>query len=140
MTGVVAIGVDGSSQSLEALRWAADYAQLAGAALRLVTAWHLPPVMAEAGLIPSDLEEGARRTVEAAASAVRSSHPALALTTVVEEGPAAQVLLEQAMIADLLVVGSRGHGAFAGMLLGSVSTHCIHHARCPVVVVPDEKR
>jgi nucleotide-binding universal stress UspA family protein len=51
------------------------------------------------------------------------------------EGPPARVLIDASQNADLLVVGSRGHGAFAGMLIGSVSQHCVHHASCPVVVV-----
>lgn len=62
-------------------------------------------------------------------------------TEVVKEGDAAQVLIELADGADLLVVGSRGHGGFTGALLGSVSQHCVHHSRCPVVIfrgeVPD---
>jgi nucleotide-binding universal stress UspA family protein len=53
----------------------------------------------------------------------------------VTEGNPAQVLLDAARGADLLVVGSRGHGGFAEALLGSVSQHCVHHARCPVVVI-----
>jgi nucleotide-binding universal stress UspA family protein len=58
--------------------------------------------------------------------------------TAVAEGPPAQVLLKAAADADMLVVGSRGHGTFAGMLLGSVSQHCVQHAPCAVVVIPDE--
>jgi nucleotide-binding universal stress UspA family protein len=57
------------------------------------------------------------------------------VSSTVREGNAAQVLLETAMDADLLVVGSRGHGGFAEALLGSVSQHCVHHARCPVVII-----
>ena len=57
------------------------------------------------------------------------------VTTVVTEGAAAPVLLESAADADLLVVGNRGHGGFAGLLLGSVSQQCTSHAGCPVVVV-----
>ena len=53
----------------------------------------------------------------------------------VREGNAAQVLLDAAQGADLLVVGSRGHGGFTEALLGSVSQHCVHHAQCPIVIV-----
>jgi nucleotide-binding universal stress UspA family protein len=62
-------------------------------------------------------------------------HPVLVSTRVME-GPAAQVLLDAGRGAELMVLGSRGHGAFAGMLLGSVSQHCVQHATCPTVVIP----
>ena len=61
--------------------------------------------------------------------------PRVDVRTVVEEGNPVQVLIEQSASADLLVVGSRGHGGFAGMLLGSVSHHLVAHSKCPVVVV-----
>ena len=61
--------------------------------------------------------------------------PGLDLRSVLEEGNPAKVLIEQSAGADLLVVGSRGHGGFAGMLLGSVSHHLVAHSKCPVVVV-----
>jgi nucleotide-binding universal stress UspA family protein len=61
------------------------------------------------------------------------------LHPMLEEGNAAEVLLRIAKDADLLVVGSRGHGGFSGLRLGSVSSHCIHHAVCPIVVVPAEE-
>jgi nucleotide-binding universal stress UspA family protein len=60
---------------------------------------------------------------------------ALEIDQVVAHGHAAGVLIERSREADLLVVGTRGHGGFTGMLLGSVSAHCVHHAHCPVVVV-----
>lgn len=60
---------------------------------------------------------------------------AVRITQVVKEGNPAQVLIDEADGADLLVVGSRGHGGFTEALLGSVSQHCVHHARCPAVII-----
>ena len=66
--------------------------------------------------------------------------PDLEVVEAVFQGPAGSVLLDAAADADLLVVGSRGHGGFAGLLLGSVSLQCVTHAACPVVVVPHPER
>ena len=79
----------------------------------------------------------ARRLLETTVAETLGEDPGLEIELVVAEGHAAPVLVEAAKGADLLVVGSRGHGGFAGMLLGSVSEHCVHHASCPVIVVRD---
>lgn len=138
MRRIIVVGVDGSPASRAALQWAVDYAGISGVALQAVIAWHYPST----GMwgIDADFESFAHGALEEALKPVVDAHPEMDIESCVVEGPAAQVLLDVARTAELLVVGSRGHGAFAGMLLGSVSTHCVHHARCPVVVVPGEER
>lgn len=136
--GMVVVGVDGSEASKDALRWAIRYARMAGATVQAVTAWHYP---ASFGWAPSpaipqmDLEGEARQALKETVEQVLGATEPVTIQTQVVEGPPALMLLKAAEDADLLVVGSRGHGAFAGMLLGSVSGHCVHHAACPVVVV-----
>jgi nucleotide-binding universal stress UspA family protein len=76
-------------------------------------------------------EQMLRETVER----VRSDHPSVKVVTAVIEGPPARVLVDMSAEAYLLVVGSRGRGGFSGLLLGSVSQQCVHHAHCPVTVV-----
>jgi nucleotide-binding universal stress UspA family protein len=135
--GLIVVGVDGSKASKDALRWALRQAELTGATLRAVTSWHLPNFYG-AGMIPFpaeyDPETDARKMLSDVLSEV-AGDGAAAVETLVVEGPPALELLEAAKGAGLLVVGSRGHGAFAGMLLGSVSEHCVSYAQCPVVVV-----
>ena len=70
---------------------------------------------------------------------VRAAHPDVSIDAQVVEGPAGEVLLEASEGADLVVVGTRGHGTVVGILLGSVSQHLCHHAGCPVVLVPRPK-
>lgn len=129
----VIVGIDGSDCSLKALAWADRYAQATGADLTLVTAWHWTTSygvpLAYDGYDPA---EDARKTVEATAADVQL--PVERVHTVVEQGPAGNVLVD-ASNAALLVVGTRGHGPLVGAVLGSTSTFCIHHATCPVVVV-----
>jgi nucleotide-binding universal stress UspA family protein len=118
------------------LRWAADEARLRGATLEAVLAWQMPFV----GDIPlppmADLERAAMATLEKVLADEGCTDDTLTtVVSIVSEGASAPVLLDAAIDADLLVLGSRGRGAFRGMLLGSVSQHCVTHATCPVVVV-----
>jgi nucleotide-binding universal stress UspA family protein len=150
----IVVGVDGSPGGREALRFALGEARLRGCALHVVHAWRLPLVesVPDAFLLEGSLERGPEledvaRSLERAArqtldSSIRdvlgNAEPAVEIEREVVEGPAAQVLLERAQGADLLVVGARGRGGFAGLVLGSVSTQCSQHASCPVVIVPAE--
>jgi nucleotide-binding universal stress UspA family protein len=135
----IVVGVDGSSGAREALRFAVEEARLRGATLRLVTAWHIPPMAYSGGfVVPFDsreFEKNAAAAGEKALAELQDETAGLEVQRLTREGQAAHVLLEEAKDADLLVVGSRGHGGFTGLLLGSVSQQCAHHASCPVVIV-----
>lgn len=137
MNPLVVVGVDGSEGSKAALRWAADYVRRSHGRLQVVGAWQYPAMYYgyAVALPEEDLAAETERTLHACVIDVLDAEPDVPVETRVAQGPAAQVLLDAASAADLLVVGSRGHGAFAGMLLGSVSSHCVHHARCPVAVI-----
>ena len=80
-------------------------------------------------------QRSAERVLREAIEKVRRGQPAAEVEPLVTEGPAARVLVEMSANADMLVVGSRGHGGFSGLLLGSVSQQCVHHAHCPVTVI-----
>lgn len=136
----IVTGVDGSASSVAALRWAVRQAELTGATVDAVIAWHYPVLAVPVGPAPgamldsADFEKAADATLTDAIGAADLSSD-VQVTTRVKEGNAAQVLLDAAEGAELLVVGSRGHGGFAEALLGSVSQHCVHHAPCAVVVI-----
>jgi nucleotide-binding universal stress UspA family protein len=137
----IVVGVDGSAVSRRALRWAAEEAQLSEASLRVVMAeenlgrdtWMPTAPQDERLALP-------RRRLSRLVKGVAAGFPKVAIEPLVLEGPAAKVLVEAARDADLLVVGSRGRGGFSGVLLGSVSFHCVSHATCPVVVVRGRPR
>jgi nucleotide-binding universal stress UspA family protein len=134
------VGVDGSDSSLEALGWAIREAGLTGATLNVVTAWSFPEHPTPFGIVPElplaeDPLAETRKRLDQVVEAARGGIERLDVRTRVVHGAAATVLLESARDADLLVVGSRGLGTIAGLLLGSVSEHCVRHASCPVVVV-----
>jgi nucleotide-binding universal stress UspA family protein len=139
LVGVVVVGVDGSDASKDALAWAGRYARLTGSTLHAVTAWQIPAELAFVAVPELDPEGDARRLLKEAIGEVLEGGQPVTLRTSVVQGPPALVLEQRAGAADLLVVGSRGHGALTGMLLGSVSEHCVHHAGCPVVVVHHRK-
>jgi nucleotide-binding universal stress UspA family protein len=138
---VMVAGVDGSAESVAALRWAARYAAATGATLRAVLAWHYPgavggaPVGVAPGAIRAETEQEMHNNLAEAVAKVYPDQSDPATETKVSYGHPAQVLIDESKEADLLVVGSHGHGAFTGMLLGSVSIHCVTNASCPVVVV-----
>ena len=129
---MIVVGVDGSPSSKDALRWAARYAELTGAPVHAVIAWQLPEIY---GYTPRDFEGDARKTLTQAISDALGPGACDKLTLHVVEANPAAALIGMCRDAQLLVVGSRGHGAFTGMLLGSVSQHCVQHACCPVLVV-----
>jgi nucleotide-binding universal stress UspA family protein len=137
----IVIGVDGSDSSIAALGWAAKQAELTGASLQVVTSWEWPTAVGwGAAPIPGDYQpaDDAKRLLDQVTEPVRGSHPNLEIHTTVVEGHPAQVLVEASRGAELLVVGSRGRGQFAGMLLGSVSEHCVGNAHCPVLVLHEK--
>jgi nucleotide-binding universal stress UspA family protein len=134
----VVVGVDGSPASSKALAFAAEEAAMRQATLKVVEAWSIP-ALAEWVYLPPDTYDDipgeVASSLDAQVAEVLGASPSIEIEKVVEEGPSAQVLIEAAKGAELLVVGSRGRGGFAGLLLGSVSSHLAHHAPCPVAIV-----
>jgi nucleotide-binding universal stress UspA family protein len=136
--GRIVVGVDGSEASRDALTGAARQAALTGASLQVIMTWHVPTAAYGAQIpMPSDYDfiADSERELGTVVSEVLGPQPGIGVSMVVMEGHPANRLIEASVGAELLVVGSRGHGAFSGMLLGSVSEHCVAHASCPVVVV-----
>ncbi|MGD0706151.1 MAG: universal stress protein [Trebonia sp.] len=140
----IVAGVDGSPSSVSALRWAIGQAGLTGAAVDAVIAWHYPVATGGYGWALTGMaagmaggggfRESAEKILAAAISAADPGEGVPVRARVVEGDPV-RALLDASAGAELLVVGSRGHGGFTEALLGSVSQHCVHHAHCPVVVI-----
>ena len=131
----IVVGVDGSPASLGALTWAVRQASLTGAVVEAVTAWQFPATYGGYPIVDQiDWQQDAQ-TIQDIAVKEALGDEATSLVRRVDEGHTVRVLLDAAADADLLVVGSRGHGGFTGMLLGSVSEHVVAHAPCAVVVV-----
>lgn len=136
----IVVGVDGSPPSIAALRWGVQQAKLTGSTIDAVIAWEFQLVASGFGWARNrafDDTEYTQLAAKTLSEAVTQVNPPSDVTVhqVVTEGIPAQVLLDAAKDADLLVVGNRGHGAFADALIGSVSVRCLHHATCPVVIV-----
>jgi nucleotide-binding universal stress UspA family protein len=135
----IVVGLDGSDSSNAALAWAVKQARYTGAAVEAVTAWEfgltygVPPTAA----FDIDYAGIAADMAADAIAGVSSPGEPVKIRSKVAEGHPAQVLLEAAEGAELLVVGSRGRGGFTGALLGSTSQHCAQHASCPVVIIRD---
>lgn len=134
----IVVGVDGSAPSNAALRWALRQAHLTGAVVEAVTAWEFPAIYGyPAPMIDVNFEELATQVAKDAIAEATSDAEADPIYCKVIEGNAAAALLRESAGADLLVVGSHGHGGFVAALLGSTGQHCVHHATCPVVVIRD---
>ncbi len=145
MSGIV-VGIDGSHNASHALEWAMTEAAIRKAPLTVITVnsvpasyWTGAPVA-----LPGDEDRVSeiRKTAEAAvediAGKLGAGRPE-SVTVTAQSGFPAQTLIDASKEADLLVVGTRGGGGFAPLLLGSVSNQVVHHASCPVVVVPSAK-
>ncbi|MBL8924921.1 MAG: universal stress protein [Pseudonocardia sp.] len=140
LSNIVLVGVDGSPQSGAALTYAVAEANRRGARLRVVSTYfpeysvhgRTEPLSASEPAIEVDVEAQARRMVEEALAGDVEAPP---VDIVVAAGPAAGVLIDMSREVDVLVVGHRGRGGFASMVLGSVSLHTVLHAHCPVIVV-----
>jgi nucleotide-binding universal stress UspA family protein len=137
----IVVGVDGSPGGDKALRWAVAEAERRGAMLHIVVAaWYTPLWSITAPIPAVELTESATPILSRAVDEARAQWPDVLIRQDIVVEPPARALIEASEKASLLVVGSRGHGGFAGLLLGSVSQHCIVHASCPVVVVPADER
>ena len=135
----IVVGVDGSDTARSALRWALDEARVRQAEVDVVHAWHVPYTGAypytTAVLDPHEYQIEERKLLdEVVDGADVTGVPSV--ERILAPGQAAHMLVAAAKGADLLVVGSRGRGGFSGLLLGSVSQQVVHHAPCPVVVIP----
>lgn len=132
----VVVGVDGSVQSLTALRWGAAIAAATGARIDAVIAWNYASGYG-AGYLPTDVNPTveAEKALTVAVDAVFGADRPAAMRLCVQQGQPARVLIDESAEALLLLVGSRGHGGFVGLLQGSVSANVAEHARCPVLVV-----
>jgi nucleotide-binding universal stress UspA family protein len=132
----IVVGIDGSAGSLQALRHAIGIAQKFGSTVEAICAWSFPSAYSPLP-VAWNPDEDAQAIVDGAADAVFGGSWPSWFTTAIREGSPADVLITRSSSADLVVVGSRGHGGFAGLLLGSVSSQCAEHAHCPVLVVPN---
>jgi nucleotide-binding universal stress UspA family protein len=140
--GLIVVGVDGSEGAKAALRFALAEARLRHATLRVVHTWEPGAAgvsgiagFSSAGLDLGELRRGAEAALDAVVHEVVPRDGGVRVERRVSEGAPAAVLVDESRDADLLVVGSRGLGGFAGLVLGSVSRDCAHRAACPVVIV-----
>jgi nucleotide-binding universal stress UspA family protein len=134
MTYRIVVGVDGSPHGNAALRWALAEAQVHQAELTAVFAWQMPFLDIPGAFDRDEIESLCKQFLVDAVAAVEPDPP-VPVTTVVAQGDVSESLIHASEDADLLVLGSRGRGGFAGLRLGSVSQECVSHAYCPVVIV-----
>lgn len=138
--GRIVVGVDGSEHSRQALSWALREAARTGSTVEAIACWEWPATVGVVGPyadVDFDIPRMTRQVAdEAVANVVAATEEASGVTvrTRVVEGYPARMLIEAAAGAELLVVGSRGHGTVRGLLLGSVGLHCATHAPCPVLI------
>ncbi|MFE1853547.1 universal stress protein [Streptomyces sp. NPDC059489] len=140
MTRPITVGVDGSPESVAAAAWAGREAVRRGLPLRIVHAWHWEPYEIVPAADRDAQARWARETAEGTRRTLTECHPELTVTAEALEGPPVEVLVEEAAAAELVVLGSRGHGAVVGFLLGSVGRQVIAESARPVVLVRSDDR
>jgi nucleotide-binding universal stress UspA family protein len=136
----IVVGVDGSPGSRTALTWAAAEAEEHGADLIVLNVWEhtLMPPAGSVSVSERFVPDPSQRTADDLLTVIKEElgeQPPVLVQPRVKQGRPAKVLIEESADADLLVVGKRGHGGFAGLVLGSVSQHVAAYAQCPVTVV-----
>jgi nucleotide-binding universal stress UspA family protein len=140
-TSHIVVGLDGSPSSLAALRWAVRQVKLTGGTVDAITAWQIPAAITGYGWAPiamsecADMERIAQRLLDGAIGEAVAPDDRWRVHGQTIRGTAGKVLADASAGADLLVLGSRGHGQLADAVIGSVGQHCIHHAHCPVVIM-----
>ncbi len=140
----IVVGIDDSPGARRALHWAAREARLHGVRLDVIHVWAIPAQWAQGYGVEwtIDLAElgGDAQSVadELVAGTLSEDERPEHMNVAAIEGNASSVLLDASRTAEMLVVGTRGRGGFARLLLGSVSTAIVHHAVCPVVIIPAE--
>jgi nucleotide-binding universal stress UspA family protein len=136
----IVVGVDGSAGSRKALTWAAAEAADHGADLVVLNVWEhtlLPPA-GSVSVSERYVPDPSQRTADELLQVIKEElgeQPSVLVQPRVKQGRPAKVLIEESTNADMLVVGTRGHGGFAGLMLGSVSQHVAAYAQCQVTVV-----
>jgi nucleotide-binding universal stress UspA family protein len=136
MPQTVVAGVDGSDESVRALRWGANQVREVGGIIHAIMVWHQPVQFGYRLPTPdAELEQRARKALDDAVKSVKADFPDVDLRSRLIRGQVIDEVVGLSKQADLLVVGNKGHGAFTGMLVGSVALKLVHHAACPVVVV-----
>lgn len=136
----VVVGIDGSNDSKAALVWALEYGKRFGLSVQALAVWGLPLAFGNMATYPETGAQVEERTAKVLGEVVLDAVGAdsgVVLRT--ERGNPSATLVEASESAQLLVLGTRGRGAFRGMLLGSVSQHCTSHAKCPLVVIQYEQ-
>jgi nucleotide-binding universal stress UspA family protein len=138
--GHLVVGIDGSESSKNALRWAVKLSPAISETIDVFVIWEYPAMLGWEGGIPDWLrpDEDAKKVLDATLKSVFGEVLPKGLVGRIHQGHAASVLLEASKSAAMLVVGSRGHGGFSNLLLGSVSSACAEHAVSPVLIVHGE--
>jgi len=138
----VVVGVDGSEASKSALRWSKLMATATNSTIDAVLVFQYPVAASGWAPAPADWNSGddAQKTLTATVDEVFGADRPLGMRLIVREGDAARVLLHESADAQMLIIGSRGHGGFMGLLLGSVSAKCAEHATCPVLVLHGDEQ
>lgn len=138
-TNRVVVGVDGSKASERALRWGRFIADSAEATLEAVMAWQhtveWAPVIPVEMAVDVDQHDHAKQALHACAERAFGDRPPKNLKLRTAEGYPAKVLIDRSKEATMVVLGSRGHGGFSGLMLGSVSTLVVRHGSCPVLII-----
>ena len=144
MADQIVVGIDGSGGGAKALDFAFEEARRRDADLTGIYAWHYPTLAATPapfGGVPlppvEEMESAAQEGLHHILEGIDVPE-GVRFEGVVREGSPARVLIEASDDADLIVIGTRGHGGFTGLLLGSVSQQVVSHSKCPVLVVPSE--